>query len=367
MNNPSAVQSVREATSAAPRVSVVVPAHNLRPHLREAVDSLLAQTWRDLEVIVIDDASTDGTLQALDGLHDPRLTMLCMAQNGGVSRARNAGLARARGEVIALLDGDDASHPQRIEKQLQLLDARPSVGLVGSLVNTVDREGRLLRRGTDPWRLPDEALKPLLLFTNPLPTSSLMVRRSALPPQGFRLMDAEDYAFVADVSEQHGLALLREPLVNYRISPGGIMRTRLAEVARGALATQRRLLDAMGMPAEPYDASLMASLMHFGRQPPGALAFDRMVALRDWMRELQRVNDRTGRYPSALLAQACARIWDLVLLQATKQERLSSSPRYLRQLWSFSTSSARGDLRAKALVLGLVNLMRRAPATGRRA
>jgi hypothetical protein len=359
----SGVQTVRPATSPAPSVSVLVPAYNARPYLREAVESLLAQTWRDLEVLVIDDASTDGTLQVLDDLHDPRLTLLCMTQNGGPSRARNAGLAHARGEFIALLDSDDVSLPQRIEKQAQLLRDRPEVGLVGGLVNTIDRRGGLVRHGTDAWCLDDEVLRPLLLFTNPIPVA-FMVRRSAVPLHGFRPIYAEDYAFIADVAEHHELALIREPLVNYRLSPGGIMRTRLDEVARDALTTQRRLLDALGMPPEPYDPALMAALLHFGGQPPGALAFDRLLALRDWMRALQQVNGRTRRYPVAALAQASARIWDLVLLQATKQERLASSPRYLMQLWSFSARSARAVLRAKALAHGLINLFRRAPRAG---
>lgn len=357
----SGVQTVRPATSPAPSVSVLVPAYNARPYLREAVESLLAQTWRDLEVLVIDDASTDGTLQVLDDLRDPRLTLLCMTQNGGPSRARNAGLANARGEFIALLDSDDVSLPQRIEKQAQLLRDRPEVGLVGGLVNTIDRRGGLVRHGTDAWCLHDEVLRPLLLFTNPIPVA-FMVRRSAVPPHGFRPIYAEDYAFIADVAEHHELALIREPLVNYRLSPGGIMRTRLDEVARDALTTQRRLLDALGMPPEPYDPALMAALLHFGCQPSGALSFERMLALRQWMQDIEQANARSGHYPPDALARAMARAWELVLLHATKLEGMRFGRRYAVELLLYRASLGRRSIRARALLHGLLNTVRRPQA-----
>ncbi|MEW6706229.1 MAG: glycosyltransferase family 2 protein [Pseudomonadota bacterium] len=352
---------IKPAACPTPRVSVIVPAYRVRATLREAVASLLLQTWRDLEVLVIDDASPEHCTEVLSDIDDARLAVLRLHRNLGLSGARNAGLAAARGEFIALLDGDDISLPHRIERQLARFAGQPRLGLVGCLVNRIDAQGRLVARASDAWRLPDAALKPLLLFTNPFP-AVYMLRRSAIPPTGFRPMYAEDYAMAVDVAEHHEVALVHEPLVNYRVSPGGIMRTKLDQVARDALLTQRRLLAALGMPPEQYDPALMAALMHFGRQPPGALAFDRLLALRDWMRALRAANARTRRYPDDALAQACARIWELVLLHATKQERLAFGPRYLMQLWSFSVGQGRGSIRAKALAHGLMNVFRRTPA-----
>jgi len=351
---------VRSVKCAVPRVSVIVPAFNVRATLREAVQSLLQQTWRDLEVLVVDDASPDASHEALADVDDPRLGIVRLHQNAGPSAARNTGLALARGEFLALLDGDDVSAPHRIERQLRPFLARPGLGLVGCLVNRMDLQGRPIAQGTDAWSVPDSALKPLLLFTNPFP-ATYMIRRSALPAHGLRLMYAEDYALAVDVAQHHDVALLREALVNYRVSPGGIMHTRIALVSRDALLTQRRLLDDLGMPAEAYDASLMAALMHFGKQPPGALAFDRLLALRRWMEALEVANLRSRRYAPEDLALACARIWELVLVHATKQEGIAFSPRYLLQLWSFLASRGRGSIRAKALAHGMVNLFRRTP------
>jgi glycosyltransferase involved in cell wall biosynthesis len=361
MTAPAAIECVRPSGHHAPRVSVIVPLHNLRQHVREAVISLLAQTWHDLEVVVIDDASSDGSLDVLQDIQDPRLALFRLPVNAGLSGARNAGIAVSRGEFIALLDADDVSLPGRIEAQLRVLLARPEVGLVGCLVNRIDLEGRVTARGADVWGLEDEALKPLMLFTNPFP-AVYMLRRSAIPAGGFRAMYAEDYALAADVARHHGVALVREALVNYRVSPGGIMQTKLDQVARDALVTQSRLLQDLGMSPEGYDPSLMAALMHFGRQPSGALSFERMLALRQWMQDIEQANARSGHYPPDALARAMARAWELVLLHATKLEGMRFGRRYAVELLMYRASLGRRSVRARALLHGLLNTVRRPQA-----
>jgi hypothetical protein len=354
----AAVQVVRAAATPAPVVSVIVPAYNVRQHLREAVDSLLAQTWHDLEVLVIDDASTDGTLQVLEDLQDPRLTLLRLGANVGLSNVRNLGLARARGEFIALLDGDDVSLPQRIEKQLAVLRARPEVGLVSCLVNTISRTGQVVRTGTDTWRgLPDAALKPLMLFTNPVPVAC-MVRRSAVPAHGFRPIYAEDYAFTADVAVDHELALLREPLVNYRLSPNGIMASKLDRVAEGALDTQRRLLRGLGLPEQAIDPALLRTLAYFGRQPRGRLTLQWLLKLRAWFELVLSTNRSSRRYAQPMLESAAARVWDMVLLEATKLEGLVPGPRYVAQLWPYLLPRGRASMRLRSLAHATLNVAR---------
>jgi hypothetical protein len=351
-------EGLRSASVPAPAVSVIVPAFNVRAHLHEAVQSLLQQSWRDLEVIVIDDASTDGTLQALDGVDDARLTVLRLQRNAGVSAARNVGLARARGEFVALLDGDDVSLPPRIEKQLQLLRQRPAVGLVSCLTNSISSSGQLVRAGTDDWRLPDAALKPLMLFTNPV-SVACMVRRSALPAHGFRPMYAEDYAFAADVADTHELALLREPLVNYRLSPNGIMASRIDRVAEGALSTQRRLLLQLGLPEEAIDPRMLRTLMHFGRPTSrGQLTLEWLLRLRAWFELVLQTNRRTRRYEPAMLERVAARMWDMVLLAATKSEGLQPGGRYLLRAWPFLIRRGQAHMRVRSLAHSLLSVVR---------
>jgi len=350
---------VKPLAEAAPAVSVIVPAYKVRTTLREAVDSLLRQTFRNLEVVVIDDASPDHCTEVLAGIHDPRLGIFRLQRNVGLAGARNAALALSRAPFVALLDGDDVSAPTRIARQLAAFEGRPDLGLVSCLVNRIDLQGRLVTRGVDVWGLEDEALKPLMLFTNPFPASAFMLRRSAIPEGGFRPIYAEDYAMAADVTRHHAVALVREALVDYRVSPGGIMRTKLDQVSHDALLTQRRLLQDVGMGAKRYDPSLMAALMHFGVQPSGALSFERMLALRQWMQDIEQANARSGRYPPDALARAMARAWALVLLHATKLEGMRFGRRYAVELLLYRASLGRRSVRARALSHGLLNTFRR--------
>src|SRR4051794_14701943 len=99
----------------APRISVIVPAYNCAPYIKAAVSSVLGQTFPDLEVIVVDDGSTDSTVQELSSFSDPRLIVLRHSTNQGVSRATNTGLKRARGEYLAVLAADDEWLPVKLE------------------------------------------------------------------------------------------------------------------------------------------------------------------------------------------------------------------------------------------------------------
>ena len=118
-----------------PSISVVLPAYNAAATLFRAVDSIRAQTFRDWELIVVDDGSTDGTGEWLDSIArtEPRLRVL-RRPHAGIVAALNAGLAAARGEFIARMDADDVSHPERLDEQSALFARRPELGLAGTLV-----------------------------------------------------------------------------------------------------------------------------------------------------------------------------------------------------------------------------------------
>jgi glycosyltransferase involved in cell wall biosynthesis len=112
-------------------VSVIIPCYNYGRFLAEAVASAASQTFGDIEIIIVDDGSTDNTPQVIDSLDDPRIRAR-RVPNGGVSAARNAGLDMARGEFIAFLDADDRWHPDKLKRQVALMEAEPDVALVFS-------------------------------------------------------------------------------------------------------------------------------------------------------------------------------------------------------------------------------------------
>jgi Glycosyl transferase family 2 len=124
------------------RVTVLLAVHNGEPYIEEAVASILGQTFRDFEFLVVDDASTDGTVAAIEAFGDDRVRLLRNEENLGQVPSLNRGLREARGEIVARIDADDVSRPTRLERQLAVLDASPTVGLVGSWMTLVDEQGR---------------------------------------------------------------------------------------------------------------------------------------------------------------------------------------------------------------------------------
>lgn len=113
-----------------PLVSVIMPAYNNGPFLREAVDSIAGQTYQDWELLIVDDASTDETPEILASLSDPRIRTFRLEQNVGAAQARNHAIERAQGKYIALCDGDDICMPNRLEKQVAVLETEPEIGVV---------------------------------------------------------------------------------------------------------------------------------------------------------------------------------------------------------------------------------------------
>ncbi len=201
-----------------PRLSVVMPVRDGARWLGEAIESIVSQTFSDLELLVIDDGSTDETPQILNAWsrRDGRIRLL-RQHDPGLVAALNYGLANARGPFLARLDADDLAAPERLERQIRVLENEPSIGLLGSWAQRTDERGRLrgyLRPETDPKKLAD-----ILTRANPFVHSTIMLRTEiARRLGGYRAAfeAAEDYDLWLRMSEVTSLANLPEPLVQYR-------------------------------------------------------------------------------------------------------------------------------------------------------
>jgi glycosyltransferase involved in cell wall biosynthesis len=206
-----------------PEVSVVIPAYNAERTLGEALASVTAQTLGDLEVIVVDDGSTDATAEIARNAGDGRVRALTVA-NGGVARARNRGMHEARGELVAFLDADDVWKPAKLERQLAVLHARGEVGMCVTAAVRIDAEGRHIA----PMRTReyDDQCAALLLHSMVLGCiSSGVVRRSlALGVGGFdpRFSQSADWDFWLRLSLVTRIAPVAEPLVLYRTYDGNM-------------------------------------------------------------------------------------------------------------------------------------------------
>ena len=197
-----------------PLVSVLIGAYDNAATLDRAIDSILGQTVRDLELLLIDDGSRDATpaVIAAAAARDERVRTLTMERNTGISRSLNEGLRAARAPIVAVQDADDYSAPERIERQLAVLAARPEVAVVGSRMHEVDPAGRPLAPRTS-FSAGD--VNDILLRFNPIPNTSAAFRREpALALGGYdpRYRYAMEYDLWLRLADEHVLVALDEPL-----------------------------------------------------------------------------------------------------------------------------------------------------------
>jgi glycosyltransferase involved in cell wall biosynthesis len=201
--------------SAVPRVSVVIGAYDSARTLERAIAGILAQTVEDLELLVVDDGSRDESpaIAAAAAARDARVRPLVLGRNLGIAASLNVALAQARAPVVAVNDADDVSAPERLARQLAVLDERPRVAVVGSRQREVDAEGRELAPRT---RFAAGVVNDVLRRYNPVPNTSAAFRRDvALAVGGYdeRWRYAAEYdLWLRIVAAGHDVVALDEPL-----------------------------------------------------------------------------------------------------------------------------------------------------------
>jgi glycosyltransferase involved in cell wall biosynthesis len=209
--------------------------YNGQRYLRPAVDSVLAQSWRDFEFIIINDGSTDDSGEILRAYaqQDTRIVLIDQERNQGLSRALNAGWQRARGVYVGRQDADDISAPERLQRQVAFLEAHPEIGVAGTLSQVIDAEGQPVASVNYHSGLTDNAaLQAQLLVDNPICHGSVLMRRSLLAAAGGyseHVGPTEDYDLWLRLAETTQLANVTPVLYYYRVHPASVGRTRYAQ------------------------------------------------------------------------------------------------------------------------------------------
>ena len=204
-----------------PRVTVLMTVYNGLPFLREAIDSVLSQTFTDFEFVIVDDASTDRSVETIESYSDNRIRLLKNPSNSGQNASLNRGLAEARGEFVVRLDQDDVCLPERIETQVAFLVTNPEISAVGTWAYRIDERSR--KTGIWKWNVPDfgRLVGLLLLGRCALLHPSVAYRRQAILDLGgynseFGL--ASDYGLWIDLLlARKRAAVIPEQLIMYRV------------------------------------------------------------------------------------------------------------------------------------------------------
>jgi len=211
---------VREAPP--PQVSVIMPAYNAAAYIEESIQSVFRQTFRDFEVVVIDDGSTDATAEVAAAAGG--VVRLLRQANGGAASARNRGIEASRGEFIAFLDADDLWHPRMLRAQLEAFARHPEAGLV--FTNCWNTDGKRilpLTRTAQRQAAQGSVFRPLLA-DNFVMTTTVMLRRVCLERVGLfdeSLPVSEDYDLWLRIARHYPFAFVPEALGRYRLHAGG--------------------------------------------------------------------------------------------------------------------------------------------------
>ena len=236
-------------------ISIVTPAFNAAAHLGETGRSVLAQTFRDWEWLIVDDGSTDATRDIAAGFGDARVRPIAAAHSGLPAVARNRGIAEARGEFIAFLDADDRWLPEKLALQAACFDANPAAGLVFSPYRYFFEEWQRPSRMTAPnlRGVPNPGmLYSRLFFHNLVALSTAVVRRTLLDAHGGfdedpRQRGTEDYELWLRLAPHALLAFVDRPLMIYRLHAGGLSQKAVAN-AEGQLLALEKAIARSGLP-----------------------------------------------------------------------------------------------------------------------
>jgi glycosyltransferase involved in cell wall biosynthesis len=216
------MKKIHKGMPTKPVVSVILPAFNAETYLSVAIESILNQTFEELELIVVDDYSTDNTWKIIKQFarRDPRVVALRNEHNVKLSETLNAGIAVAKGKYIARMDADDWSYPDRLTKQVEYLETHPEVGVCGGTMEVCNQDLKVLtiRR----YHLTDEEIRKHLFRYSPFSHPLIMMRKEVLDQVGGyrgQFNPAEDYELYFRIGKVAKFGNIRDLLLKYRIIP----------------------------------------------------------------------------------------------------------------------------------------------------
>ncbi|OWP61512.1 hypothetical protein CDA63_19040 [Hymenobacter amundsenii] len=303
-------------SSSKPLVSVILPIYNAGEYLQPAIDSILAQTFRDFELILIDDCSQDGSLAiARNYESDPRVLVLANAQNRGRSFADNLGSEYARGRYIAKMDADDIALPHRLQTQFDFLERNPTVGLTSSFLKCFGESNIIYK-----YPLSADAVRSSMLFNMPIANPTAFFRRSLLQDHNLRYDDTiqdtfgEDYEFIARLAQVTKIENQPTVLLNYRTLP---QTQKVAVHAhRNAKSNQirKRLLNLFGIPFTERELVIHNTVSYI----PLKLGDITLGEVHDWLWKIYVFNQQRHYTTDDAMLRCVAERWFLTCYHNTE-------------------------------------------------
>ncbi|UFS72706.1 glycosyltransferase family 2 protein [Geomonas sp. RF6] len=310
-----------------PRVTVLLPVYNSQAHLREAIDSILRQTYADFELLVINDGSSDGSVAIVESFDDPRIRLVHNEKNSGLIFTLNKGLELARGDFVARMDADDVSLPERLAKQVAFLERNPSVGICGTWFRKFGGQEKTLRWSTDP-----DSIRCGLLFDSMMGHPTVLLRRQLFLDHALyydaAFKNAEDFDLWERASRHCDLANLPEVLLQYRVHPGQITQV-AASGQRGTAGKVRlRQLRALGIEPSPEEMEIHQAISTCCCDS----VTDVFVRGEEWLCRLKSLNDQAGYFPEPAFSHTLLERWLVFCKKGVSRGHLSPRALYFPRL-----------------------------------
>lgn len=208
------------------QVSVIMPVYNGAGYLAYAIESILSQTFKNFELLIINDGSTDNSEAIIRGCHDNRIRYLSQP-NIGLTRTLNRLIEEAKHPLLARMDQDDWSHPDRLRQQVDFLLTRPLVKMCGSWIQTIDTKNNPVYKHKYP--VTNHAIQEEMLLSNPFAHGSVMIRKEPDVFYRTEYNDAEDIDHWARHCMHHSVANIPATLYHWRVNPEGITHSRVEQ------------------------------------------------------------------------------------------------------------------------------------------
>lgn len=273
------------------KITVLMPVYNSRKHIDEAVNSILMQTYKDFEFLIIDDCSSDGTLEYLKKLEDPRIRLVTHSKNMGLVYSLNEGLNLANGEYIARMDGDDISATHRFERQLLYMEQNPEVGVLGTCMTYIHNGQHI------PKPIVHEEIFCWQLFYCSLTHPTVFMRKSVLKEHEVRYepdyLHAEDYEIWNRLAEVTRLANLPEYLFSYRVHESQVSTKYLPIQNQTADRVRIKQLNKLGIVPTEEEFAIHKQFMHHGIPVFDSKQYSKALA---WAEKLLEHNLKAGIY-----------------------------------------------------------------------
>ncbi|NDV28475.1 glycosyltransferase [Desulfovibrio sp. JC010] len=292
-----------------PKASVLLPVYNGQQSIARSLKSLLRQTYTDFEICIINDGSTDGTLDVLSRFSDPRIKIHTLDENAGLVSALNIGIDKIDADYVLRLDADDVCHEDRIGRQVRFMEENESVSLSGTWCHIIDRkqQKRIQQVPTG-----NDDLKARLFFNNPFVHPSMIFRREALQKHKYsdEYRYCEDYGLWVEMSMDETIffANIPEPLV-YKFENKGenISHLRYEDQLRSCSILRGKLLQHIGMAFSADDFSLHDAVAINSIPDIADISVQQRVEA--WLMRLQQANNKAGYIPPRSFDFELAQRW----------------------------------------------------------